>query len=82
MKKQERQTLTEKTSAELVKLQVELQQQLTKAQLEKKAGKLTNTSSVKMLADDLARVKTVLRQQALTASNDQKVGKKQESKKE
>jgi len=69
MKKQDRQTLAEKTKAELQKMQSELQLQLTKAQLERKAGKLSNVSLVKTTADDLARVKTALRWQELTAKD-------------
>ena len=69
MKKQDRQTLAEKTKAELQKIQSELQLQLTKAQLERKAGKLSNVSLVKTTADDLARVKTALRWQELTAKD-------------
>jgi ribosomal protein L29 len=66
MKRKEKQELAEKTLAQLQKLEQDLQQKLTKAQMEKAAGKLANTSSVKLLADDLARVKTVLRLQQVT----------------
>ena len=45
---------------ELLKKQSELQLELAQARLKKKAGKLDNTSSVRVLADDLARVKTII----------------------
>lgn len=80
MKKQDKQTLPAKTTAELIKMQTELQSQLTKAHLEKKAGKLSNTSLVKTLADDLARVKTALRWQELVTQNQPANEQKAESK--
>ncbi len=46
---------------QLQKLMVELSQ----AKLAKKAGKLQNVRSIGFLKDDIARVKTVLRQQVL-----------------
>lgn len=66
MKKKDKQQLAGKTATELQKMEAELQSQLMKAHLEKKAGKLSNTSSVKTMADDLARIKTALRWLELT----------------
>lgn len=63
MKTKDIQALHQKTSAELQKMQTELQLKLAKARIEKKAGKLENTSLVKTLSDDIARVKTIMREQ-------------------
>lgn len=53
----------------------ELQQQLTgletelvKARLERSAGKLQNPAKVRSLSDDIARVKTVIREKQLTGA--------------
>ena len=67
MKKTERQELQTKTTVQLQKMLGDLQLELTKAQLQKSAGKLANTSLVKTLADDLARIKTAMRMKELTA---------------
>lgn len=61
MTKKDRQALHTKTDKELQKMQAEIDMQLLKARMEKHAGKLANTSLIKTLSDDLARVKTVLR---------------------
>lgn len=47
--------------AELTKLSGEM----TKARLAKKSGKLNNLRSISVLSDDIARIKTVLRQKEL-----------------
>lgn len=60
MKTKDRKELAAKTEKELVKMQADLQMQLAQVRMEKKAGKLANTSLVSHLSDDLARVKTVL----------------------
>lgn len=41
--------------------------EMTKARLAKKSGKLNNLRSISVLSDDIARIKTVLRQKELTA---------------
>lgn len=65
MTKKDRQELHQQTASQLQKMQTELDLKLMKARMEKHAGKLANTSLVKTLSDDLARVKTVLRLQQL-----------------
>lgn len=70
MTKKDRQALHQQTTTQLQKMQTEIEMQLMKARMEKHAGKLANTSLVKTLSDDLARVKTVLRIQQLTAKTE------------
>jgi len=65
MKTKDIKALHQKTPAELQQQQAELELKLAKTRIEKKAGKLANTSSLKLLADDLARVKTIQREQQL-----------------
>ena len=79
MKRNDIKALHEKTLAELNKQLEELQLQVAKAKLELTAGKLEDTRSIGKLRDDVARIKTVLREQELLAAN--KVKKEQESKK-
>lgn len=61
MKKDEKKALHTKTAKELAKLQSELEVRLLTTKMEKFSGKLANTSLVKTLSDDLARVKTAQR---------------------
>ena len=65
MKRNDIKALATKTTAELQTQLVALEAEITKAQLAKIAGKLANVRQVAMLRDDLARIKTVLRQQQL-----------------
>jgi ribosomal protein L29 len=53
--------------AELQKKLVELTLHLAKAKLEKKVGKIANPRSVSMMSDDVARIKTVLKQKEMEA---------------
>jgi len=57
--------LRAKTAKELTEVVADLQMKLAVARMEKKAGKLANTSLVPTLADDVARVKTILREMKL-----------------
>lgn len=59
MKRNDITALHEKTSDELNKQLVELTNQLAQARLERVVGK-TALSKVRLLADDVARIKTVL----------------------
>ncbi len=59
MKRNDIAALHEKTSDELNKQLVELTNQLAQARLERVVGK-TALSKVRLLADDVARIKTVL----------------------
>lgn len=66
MKRNEIKTLADKSVVELQTKLNELTTQLAKARLEKKAGKLANPRTVSVLADDIARVKTMLRAKELS----------------
>jgi ribosomal protein L29 len=61
MKRNDIKALADKTVAELNAKLIEQTSLLAKARLEKKAGKLSNPRSVSVLADDIARIKTMLR---------------------
>ncbi|MBD3279099.1 MAG: 50S ribosomal protein L29 [Candidatus Pacebacteria bacterium] len=65
MKSNDIKALPTKTISELQQQLTELQQQFAKAKLARKAGKEPNTKLVSNLADDIARVKTVLHQKTL-----------------
>lgn len=71
MKNKDVQALHTKDTKALLSLQQELSLQLAKYRIEKKAGKLTNTSLVKTTADDLARVKTILLAQRTTVTKEE-----------
>ena len=62
MKRNDIKALHDKNLAELNKILEEMLERLAKIRLEKSAGRLENTSSVKNLADDIARVKTIITQ--------------------
>ncbi len=60
MKSKDIQALHQQSLDQLKTKLNELTDQLAKIRLEKSAGRLENTSSVKNLADDVARIKTVI----------------------
>lgn len=64
MKQNDIRALQEKTVAELQAQVTEVSKELARARLEKKAGRRQNTH-IAMIADDLARVKTVIRKKEL-----------------
>ena len=64
--------LRAKTEKELTQVLADFQMTLAKARMEKKAGKVQNTSSVGTIADDIARIKTILRERQLTATQQKK----------
>ncbi len=64
MKQNDIRALQEKTIEELKAQVAELSKELARARLEKKAGRRQNTH-IALLADDLARVKTVIRKKEL-----------------
>jgi ribosomal protein L29 len=73
MKRNDIKALPEKSESELREMLQSLQKELATARLARQAGKLANTSSVKLLSDDIARVKTVLglkEQRAATATTE------------
>jgi ribosomal protein L29 len=82
MKRKDITALHDKTEKELNKMQQELQLQLAKSRMEKKAGKLENISLVKTLADDVARIKTVIREKQLADRQAAKVAKEAKETKE
>lgn len=67
MKRNDIKALHDKTPAELQQQLAELQTRLGQAKLELKVGKLEDVRLPSKLRDDIARVKTVLRQQELVA---------------
>ncbi len=75
MKRNDIKALHEKSLDELNKLNQDLLAKLAKLRLEKSARRLENTSSVKNIADDLARVKTLITQKQLMSANEQKTAK-------
>lgn len=64
MKQNDIRALQEKTVAELQVQADQLSKDLARGRLEKKAGRRQNTH-IAMIADDLARVKTVIRKKEL-----------------
>jgi large subunit ribosomal protein L29 len=65
MKRNDITALQTKDSAELQQQLRGLETELVKARLERSAGKLENPAKVKSLSDDIARVKTVIREKQL-----------------
>lgn len=68
MKKNQLSDLHQQSIEQLTKLLAETQLSLAKARLELKAGKLTNVSSVKIMSDQVARIKTIISEQELVAA--------------
>lgn len=65
MKRNDSKALATKSLDELNKQLMSLVAELAKARLEKKAGRLSNPRQVSVLSDDIARIKTVIREQEL-----------------
>jgi ribosomal protein L29 len=68
MKRKDITALHEKTRAELLKQLNEVQIKLATARLQKTVGKLASPSQIQTMRNDIARIKTVLRQQEITAA--------------
>lgn len=68
MKRNDITALQSKEIAELEQQLTSLQTELVKARLERSAGQLQSPAKVKSLSDDIARVKTVMRQKQLAAA--------------
>ncbi len=64
MKQNDIRALHDKTVAELQAQLTDLTKELARARLEKKAGRRANTHIV-LIADDVARIKTILRKKEL-----------------
>ncbi|MBW7944329.1 50S ribosomal protein L29 [Patescibacteria group bacterium] len=67
MKSKDKKALHEMTVADLNKKLAELELSFAKAQMEKRVGKLTDRRTGSKLADDIARVKTVIRMKEMEA---------------
>jgi len=65
MKNKDKKELKAKSSAELQKEILEKESQLAKQKMDLKVGKLKNTSSLRFMADELAVLKTVLKEKQL-----------------
>lgn len=65
MKRNDVQALHEKSVAELQKMLAEFQKKLATAKLQQAVGKLTSSAVLKVLSDDIARVKTVIQEQRI-----------------
>ena len=70
MKRNDIKNLSTKSTEELQTQLVQLVADVTKARLAKKTGRLANLRSIAHLQDDIARVKTVLRQKQLTGQEE------------
>ncbi|MFH2118404.1 MAG: 50S ribosomal protein L29 [Candidatus Paceibacterota bacterium] len=71
MKTKDIKALHEQTIAQLQKQLIGLQQQLAQNRIKKHAGKLENTSLVKLGADDIARIKTIIKEKQMAQRTDQ-----------
>jgi large subunit ribosomal protein L29 len=69
MKRNDIKALATKSLSELNKQLSEVVTELSKARLEKKAGKLSNPRTVSILGDDVARIKTVIREKELAGES-------------
>lgn len=63
MKRNDIKALAQKSASELQKELAVLSRDLATMRLQKKVGKLKNTSALRNTSDDIARIKTVLSQQ-------------------
>ena len=68
MKKKELEELRTKTIEELKKLIRKTQEELVRLKIEKKAGKLKDVHQPRKKSDDLARLKTILKEKELNES--------------
>ncbi|MGB9706847.1 MAG: 50S ribosomal protein L29 [Microgenomates group bacterium] len=65
MKKKELQELRTKTKREILELIRKTEEELVKLRLEKEAGRLKDVHLVTKKSDDLARLKTILKEKEL-----------------
>lgn len=66
MKRNDITALASKSTSELQAQLTQLMAEVTKARLAKKTGRLANLRSISHLNDDIARIKTIMRQKQLT----------------
>jgi len=69
MKKKELQELRTKTKKELAELIRKIEEELVRLRIEKEAGKLKDIHLVTKKGNDLARLKTILRQKELNENS-------------
>ncbi len=67
MKSKDKKALHQMTVADLTKKLAELELSFAKAQMEKRVGKLADLRTGSKLADDIARVKTVIKVKEMEA---------------
>lgn len=72
MKRNDVQALHDKSGTELQKMLADFQKKLATAKLQQAVGKLTSSAQLKVLSDDIARVKTVIQEQSLVAKTSAK----------
>ncbi len=80
MKRKDITALHEMTTDELQQKLAELRKDLAKAKLELPVGKLADTRMPGKIRDDIARIKTVLREKQLAAKNEEPAAEKKEEK--
>lgn len=76
MKTRDIKQLQTKTQAELRSQLTELRMSLASARLEHSQRKLTNTTSLRLIRADIARIQTVIRQKSFI-EHEEKVGKEE-----
>jgi len=72
MKKKEKEELRTKTAAELEAEILKRQTEITKIKMEMHLGKVKNTSILKKLLDEVAVLKTILKEKELLALSQEK----------
>ncbi|HYD35273.1 MAG TPA: 50S ribosomal protein L29 [Vitreimonas sp.] len=65
MKRNDIKALKDKSVAELQKQLAQLVVELARKRHEKKVGKIVNSRSVSVMSDDIARIKTILKEKEL-----------------
>ncbi len=78
MKQEEIKQLHQKSRAQLQQMLEEIQAKLAKAKLELKVGQLEDVNLTDKLSDDIARIKTVMREKQLLAEAKQALKQKQD----
>lgn len=68
MKRNDIKNLHSMTVADLQKKLAEVAVQVAKVRLEKKVGRVANVKQLSTLSDDIARIKTVIRQKEMEAN--------------
>jgi ribosomal protein L29 len=82
MKQEEIKQLHQESRAQLQQMLEETQAKLAKAKLELKVGQLEDVNLTDKLSDDIARIKTVMREKQLLAEAKQALKQKQDKEEE